>query len=161
VQAAPGPPPSAGVTRENEGSNYDERAAHPRPSTAQRHLKCAPSTGSSSLDGAVRGRGWAGFSCTVFFDVVTRSTGPIPVLWVQEVTTNLLRHTASFSAPRLRCGANDHLNLSAVAESMTGLPRLAIETFNRLVMIGVGLCMVYFGLYQFPRRVSRLPACRR
>jgi len=45
----------------------------------------------------------AGFSCTVFFDVVTRSIGH-PVLWVQEVTTTFFVY-GIFIAPRRRRGA--------------------------------------------------------
>ena len=38
---------------------------------------------------------------------------------------------------------NDHLYLAALAEAMSGRKRLAFETFNRLVMLGVALSMVY------------------
>lgn len=89
----------------------------------------------------------AGFSCTVFFDVVTRSIGH-PVLWVQEVTTTFFVY-GIFIGTAAAARRNDHLNLSAIAQSLTGPLRYAIETFNRLVVIGVGLCMVYFGFINF------------
>jgi TRAP-type C4-dicarboxylate transport system permease small subunit len=89
----------------------------------------------------------AGFSCTVFFDVVTRSIGH-PVLWIQEVTTTFFVY-GIFIGTAAAARRNDHLNLSAIAESQTGWVRLAIETFTRVVVIGVGLCMVYFGYINF------------
>src|SRR6516162_1974143 len=44
---------------------------------------------------------------------------------------------------------NDHLYLSAIAEAMTGRTRLVVETFNRLVVFGAALCMVWFGYLNF------------
>jgi len=55
----------------------------------------------------------AGFSCTVFFDVVTRSIGH-PVLWVQEVTTTFFVY-GIFIGAAAATRRNDHLYLSAVA----------------------------------------------
>jgi len=89
----------------------------------------------------------AGFTSTVFFDVVTRSLGH-PVLWVQEVTTTFFVY-GIFIGTAAAARRNDHLYLSAVAEAMSGHPRLAIETFNRLVVLGAALCMVYFGAINF------------
>ena len=40
---------------------------------------------------------------------------------------------------------NDHLYLAVLAESMSGNKRLFFEMFNRLVVLGVALCMIYFG----------------
>ena len=40
---------------------------------------------------------------------------------------------------------NDHLYLAVLAESMSGRKRLAFETFNRIVVLGVAIGMVYFG----------------
>jgi TRAP-type C4-dicarboxylate transport system permease small subunit len=89
----------------------------------------------------------AGFSCTVFFDVVTRSLGH-PVLWVQEVTTTFFVY-GIFIGAAAATRRNDHLYLSAVADAMSGRKRLAVETFNRLVLLGAALCMVYFGFINF------------
>ena len=44
---------------------------------------------------------------------------------------------------------NDHLYLAVLAESMSGRKRLAFETFNRVVVLGVALSMVYFGFLNF------------
>ena len=89
----------------------------------------------------------AGFCCTVFVDVLTRSLGH-PVLWVQEVTTTFFVY-GIFIGTAAATRRNDHLYLSAIAEAMTGTKRLAVETFNRLVMLGAALCMVYFGFINF------------
>jgi TRAP-type C4-dicarboxylate transport system permease small subunit len=88
-----------------------------------------------------------GFSCTVFFDVVTRSIGH-PVLWVQEVTTTFFVY-GIFIGTAAATRRNDHLYLSAIAEAMSGTRRLLVETFNRLVLLGAALCMVYFGFINF------------
>ena len=89
----------------------------------------------------------AGFSCTVFFDVATRSLGR-PVLWVQEVTTTFFVY-GIFIGTAAATRRNDHLYLSAIAELMSGWRRLAVESFNRLVLLGAALCMVYFGFINF------------
>src|SRR6202789_2575430 len=89
----------------------------------------------------------AGFSCTVFFDVLTRSLGH-PVLWVQEVTTTFFVY-GIFIGTAVATRRNDHLYLSAIAEAMSGTKRLLVETFNRLVLLGAALCMVYFGFINF------------
>ena len=88
-----------------------------------------------------------GFSCTVLFDVVTRSLGH-PVLWVQEVTTTFFVY-GIFIGTAAAARRNDHLYLSAIADSMSGVKRLVVETFNRLVLLGAALCMVYFGFINF------------
>ena len=44
---------------------------------------------------------------------------------------------------------NDHLYLAVLAESLTGNKRLFFEMFNRLVVLGVAFCMIYFGYLNF------------
>ena len=44
---------------------------------------------------------------------------------------------------------NDHLYLAAIAEAMSGWKRRAVETFSRLVVLAVALCLVYFGYLNF------------
>ena len=46
---------------------------------------------------------------------------------------------------------NDHLFLAAIGDSMSGRPRLIIETMIRLVVIFVGLFMAWFGYINFLR----------
>ncbi len=44
---------------------------------------------------------------------------------------------------------NDHLFLAAIAESLRGRLRQAVEVFNRCVVLLVGLAMVVFGWQNF------------
>ena len=89
----------------------------------------------------------AGFSTSVFFDVLTRTLGA-PWLWLQEVTSTFFVY-GIFIGAAAATRRNDHLYLSAITETITGAPRLAVETFNRLVVLAVALCMVYFGYINF------------
>jgi TRAP-type C4-dicarboxylate transport system permease small subunit len=113
----------------------------------QRHLKWRCFDPIEQVLMVMCGLALGGFSCTVFFDVVTRSLGH-PVLWVQEVTTTFFVY-GIFIGTAAATRRNDHLYLSAVAESLTGRIRLMVETFTRLVLIGAALCMVYFGFINF------------
>jgi TRAP-type C4-dicarboxylate transport system permease small subunit len=88
-----------------------------------------------------------GFSTTVFLDVVTRSLGH-PWLWLQEVTMTFFVY-GIFAGAAAATRRNDHLCLSAITEAMTGRTRLVVETFNRLVVLGAALCMVWFGYLNF------------
>jgi TRAP-type C4-dicarboxylate transport system permease small subunit len=83
----------------------------------------------------------------VFFDVLTRTLGA-PWLWLQEVTSTFFVY-GIFIGAAAATRRNDHLYLSAITETMTGTPRLMVETFNRLVVLAVALCMVYFGYINF------------
>lgn len=113
----------------------------------QRHLKWPWLDPLEQILMVLCGVALAGFSSTVFFDVVTRSLGH-PVLWVQEVTTTFFVY-GIFIGTAAAARRNDHLYLSAVSEAMRGRSRLAVETFNRLVVLGAALCMVYFGAINF------------
>ncbi|MBV9858845.1 MAG: TRAP transporter small permease [Alphaproteobacteria bacterium] len=113
----------------------------------QRHLKWPAFDLLEQVLMVLCGVALAGFTTTVFFDVVTRSIGR-PVLWVQEVTTTFFVYGV-FIGTAAAARRNDHLYLSAIADAMTGPVRLAIETFNRLVVLGAALCMVYFGYINF------------
>lgn len=85
----------------------------------------------------------AGFVATVFLDVVTRTIGH-PWLWLQEVTSVQFIY-CTFVGTAVAVRRNDHLLLTAITGSMTGRLRLVFETMNRLVILGVALCMVWFG----------------
>src|SRR5438067_4253584 len=95
----------------------------------QRHLKWRALDLLEHLLMALCGVALAGFTSTVFFDVVTRSLG-YPVLWVQEVTTTFFVYGV-FIGTAAAARRNDHLYLSAIAEAMGGRTRFVIETFNR------------------------------
>jgi TRAP-type C4-dicarboxylate transport system permease small subunit len=113
----------------------------------QRHLKWRWLDPVEHVLMVMCGLALAGFSCTVFFDVVTRSLGR-PVLWVQEVTTTFFVY-GIFIGTAVATRRNDHLYLSAIAESLSGHNRLLVETFTRLVLLGAALCMVWFGFINF------------
>jgi TRAP-type C4-dicarboxylate transport system permease small subunit len=89
----------------------------------------------------------AGFVATVFFDVVTRTIGR-PWLWLQEVTSVQFIY-CSFIGTAVAVRRNDHLLLTAITGAMKGRLRLFFETMNRLVILGVALCMVWFGYRNF------------
>ena len=99
-----------------------------------------------------------GFSVTVCADIVTRTLGR-PWLWLQEVTSTLFIYGIfiGFAAATRR---NDHLYLTAVAESLHGKARQAVETVTRFVVLAVAVGMVYFGFLNFMRGFGsfRLPS---
>src|SRR5215813_7270513 len=88
-----------------------------------------------------------GFSVLVLADVITRAIGA-PWLWVQEATMSFFLY-GIFIGVAAATRRNDHLYLAVLAESMTGRKRLLFEIFNRLVVLGVALCMIYFGYLNF------------
>jgi len=90
-----------------------------------------------------------GFSTTVTFDIVTRSIGH-PWLWLQEVTSTFFIY-AIFIGAAVATRRNDHLYLTALSEAMHGAPRLVIEIVIRGVVLGVAVCLVYFGYLNFLR----------
>lgn len=44
---------------------------------------------------------------------------------------------------------DQHFRLTAVGQSLRGRKRWLVETFNRLVVLGVAICMVVFGYINF------------
>jgi TRAP-type C4-dicarboxylate transport system permease small subunit len=79
--------------------------------------------------------------------VITRAIGA-PWLWVQEATMSFFLY-GIFIGVAAATRRNDHLYLAVLAESMTGYKRLFFEIFNRLVVLGVAFCMIYFGYLNF------------
>jgi len=88
-----------------------------------------------------------GFTVTVTCDIVTRMLGR-PWLWLQEVTMTCFIYGV-FIGTAAATRRNDHLYLAAIAESMSGRKRLAVETFSRLVVLAVAGCLIYFGYFNF------------
>ncbi len=88
-----------------------------------------------------------GFTVTVICDVVTR-TLKHPWLWLQEVTMTFFIYGV-FIGTAAATRRNDHLYLAVLAESMSGGRRLFFETFNRLVVLGVALSMIWYGYLNF------------
>jgi TRAP-type C4-dicarboxylate transport system permease small subunit len=88
-----------------------------------------------------------GFTTSVFCDVVTREIGH-PWLWLQEVTSTFFIY-GIFIGAGVATRRADHLYLSAMTELMHGRLRFTIEVLNRLVILAVALCMIYFGFINF------------
>jgi TRAP-type C4-dicarboxylate transport system permease small subunit len=99
-----------------------------------------------------------GFSSTVVFDIVTRTIGH-PWLWLQEVTQTFFIY-AIFIGAAVATRRNDHLYLTAISEALHGTPRLVAETVIRLVVLGVAVCLIWFGYLNFLRGFSsfRMPS---
>jgi len=99
-----------------------------------------------------------GFSLSVTADIITRTIGH-PWLWLQEVTSSLFVY-AIFIGAAVATRRNDHLYLTAIADSMHGLPRLIVEIVLRLVVLGVALCLIWYGYLNFLRGFGsfRLPS---
>jgi TRAP-type C4-dicarboxylate transport system permease small subunit len=109
----------------------------------QRHLKWRALDPLENLLMILCGIAITGFCVLVMADVVTRLIGR-PWLWVQEATMMFFIH-GIFVGVAAATRRNDHLYLAALAESMAGNKRLFFEMFNRSVVLGVALGMVYFG----------------
>src|ERR1700690_4153071 len=90
-----------------------------------------------------------GFSLSVICDIVTRTIGH-PWLWLQEVTSTLFIY-AIFVGAAVATRRNDHLYLTAVSDALHGVPRLIVEIVIRLVVLGVAVCLIYFGYINYVR----------
>jgi TRAP-type C4-dicarboxylate transport system permease small subunit len=99
-----------------------------------------------------------GFSMSVCADITTRIIGR-PWLWLQEVTSTLFIY-GIFIGAATATRRNDHLYLTAVAESMHGKPRLIAELVIRLIVLVVATCLIYFGYLNYLRGFGsfRLPS---
>ena len=99
-----------------------------------------------------------GFCTTVILDIVTREIGR-PWLWLQEVTSTFFIY-AIFTGTAVATRRNDHLYLTAIADTLIGTPRIIVEITTRLVVLGVALCFIYFGYLNFLRGFSsfRMPS---
>ena len=113
----------------------------------QRHLKWRGLDWLEQVLMILCGIAITGFSMLVMCDIVTRTIGR-PWLWLQEVTQTFFIY-AIFTGAAVATRRNDHLYLAVLAESLTGNKRLFFEIFNRTVVLGVALCMVYFGYLNF------------
>jgi TRAP-type C4-dicarboxylate transport system permease small subunit len=115
----------------------------------QRHLKWPALDRLEHLLMVFCGASLAAFTTSVMLDIATRSIG-LPWLWLQEVTSTFFVY-GIFIGAAVATRRNDHLHLTAFAETLHGVPRLAVETVIRLVVLGVALCLVYFGYINFLR----------
>jgi len=83
------------------------------------------------------------FTLTVLCDVVTRTIGA-PWLWLQQVTTAFFAWGV-FIGLAAATRRLDHFYLAEITKRMTGKPRLAIETINRLIVLAVAVIIAWFG----------------
>ncbi len=86
----------------------------------------------------------AGFTTSVFLDVLTRELGA-PFLWLQLVTTGFFGWGV-FIGMATATRRLDHLNLVEITKVMRGPKRTFMEVANRLVVLVVALCMLVFGI---------------
>lgn len=114
---------------------------------AQRHLKWRAFDGIERVLMVLCGVAITGFTISVTCDIVTRTIGR-PWLWLQEVTMTFFIYGV-FIGTAAATRRNDHLYLAVLAESLSGRKRLFFEIFNRLVVLVVALCLVYFGYLNF------------
>ena len=100
----------------------------------------------------------AGFTLSVFLDVVTREIHH-PWLWLQEVTSAFFTY-GIFCGTAVATRRQDHLQLSALTELMTGRLREGFEVFNRFVVLLIGAAMTVFGWQNFLHGFSsfRMPS---
>jgi len=113
----------------------------------QRHLKWPALDGLERFLMILCGVSILGFSSSVLCDILTREIGH-PWLWLQEVTSTFFTYGV-FIGAAVTTRRNDHLYLTAIADALEGRARLVVEVFNRVVVLVVGLCMVYFGYLNF------------
>jgi TRAP-type C4-dicarboxylate transport system permease small subunit len=109
----------------------------------QRHLKWRALDALEQILVVLCGISITGFCVLVMCDIVTRLIGH-PWLWLQEVTMAFFIY-GIFIGVAAATRRNDHLYLAVLAESMTGNRRLFFELFNRLVVLAVAVCLIYFG----------------
>jgi len=113
----------------------------------QRHLKWRILDPVENLLMILCGICITGFSIIVLGDVITRAIG-YPWLHAQEAMMAFFIYGIFFGVAAAT-RRNDHLYLAVLAESMTGEARLFFEMFNRSVVLGVAICMIYFGYLNF------------
>jgi TRAP-type C4-dicarboxylate transport system permease small subunit len=114
---------------------------------AQRHLKWRAFDVVERALMVLCGVAITGFTVTVICDVLTRMIGR-PWLWLQEVTMTFFIYGV-FIGTAAATRRNDHLYLAVLAESLSGRKRLAFEIFNRLVVLTVAICMIWYGYLNF------------
>jgi len=124
----------------------------------QRHLKWKALDPLEMILMIVCGLALFGFSLSVCADIVTRTVGH-PWLWLQEVTSTIFIYGIMTGAA-VATRRNDHLYLTAFAESMQGAPRVIAEVVIRLVVLAVAICLIYFGYINYLRGFGsfRLPS---
>ena len=109
-----------------------------------RHLKWKALDPLEHLLMVLCGLSIAGFTLSVFLDVVTRELGSA-WLRLQLVTTGFFAWGV-FIGTATATRRIDHLNLVEITKRITGRRRTFLEVANRTVILAVGLSMVVFGV---------------
>src|SRR3954466_1052399 len=112
-----------------------------------RHLKWAALDPLENTLMVLCGISIAGFTFSVFLDVVTRELGAA-ILWLQLATTGFFAW-GIFIGMATATRRIDHLNLVEITKQLSGPKRTFMEVFNRLIILAVGLAMVTFGIQNF------------
>ena len=110
---------------------------------SHRHLKWKVLDPLEHLLMILSGISIAGFTLSVFCDVVTREIGR-PWLWLQLATTGFFAWGV-FIGMAVATRRLDHLNLVEITKGMSGPKRSFVEIVNRLVILAVGISMLVFG----------------
>ena len=113
----------------------------------QRHLKWPALDPLERVLMVLCGVAMAGFTFAVLADILTRLLRH-PWLIANEVTDTFFIY-GIFIGAAVAVRRNEHLTLTAVADSLRGTPRLLMESMIRLVVLAVALCMVVFGYLNF------------
>jgi TRAP-type C4-dicarboxylate transport system permease small subunit len=147
-----------GVRRDDDGENLSMSIADKLVLQRQHHLKWRSFDRLELVLMILCGVLCFGFSLSVMCDIVTRTIGH-PWLWLQEVTSTLFIY-AIFIGAAVATRRNDHLYLTAISEAMHGTPRLLVEILIRLIVLGVAVCLIWFGYINYIRGFGsfRLPS---
>ena len=121
--------------------------ANPLVVARHRHLKWKLLDPLEHLLMVLCGVSIGGFTASVFLDVLTRTIHH-PLLWLQLVTTGFFGWGV-FIGMAAATRRMDHLNLVEITKRMRGRRRTFFEVFNRIVVLGVGLAMLVFGIQNF------------
>jgi TRAP-type C4-dicarboxylate transport system permease small subunit len=124
----------------------------------QRHLKWKALDLLEMVLMTISGLTLFAFSLSVCADILTRTVGH-PWLWLQEVTSTFFIYSI-FLGAAVATRRNDHLYLTAFAESLHGRPRVVAELLIRLIVLVVAVCMIYYGYLNYLRGFGsfRLPS---
>src|SRR6476620_3879215 len=124
----------------------------------QRHLKWRALDPLELILMIICGLTLFGFSMSVCADITTRIIGR-PWLGLQRAPSPLFIY-GIFAGAAVATRRNDHLYLTAVAESMHGRSRLIAELAIRLIVLAVALCLIYYGYLNYLRGFGsfRLPS---
>ncbi len=127
-------------------------------SQRQRHLKWPVLDRLEKVLMALCGISLAGFTTSVVFDIATRTLGH-PWLWLQEVTSTFFVY-GIFIGAAVATRRNDHLYLTAVAETLHGAMRLAVEIITRMGCSASRRALSISGILIFCAALAAF-ACRR